>query len=137
MNRISTRIASLLSVLSLAVVMTLGAFSQTAYAQDTLSKTQLNALIATAKTPAEHQRIAYQQEATRFLAQADEHKAMIAAYKANPSTKHQASESRTAQISSPASTAWPRSRPKWPSCTSRWRPKPAPGTSSRHRKRTG
>jgi hypothetical protein len=92
MNRISTRTASLLSVLSLAVVMT--AFSQIASAADTLSKTQVNTLAATAKTPAEHQRLAdyYQAQAQNYLAQADEHKDMIAAYKANPSTKHQASE---------------------------------------------
>lgn len=93
MNRISTRTTSLLSVLSLAVVMTLGVFSQTASAADTLSKTQLNTLTAAAKTPAEHQRIAdyYKAQAQDYLAQAADHKAMIAAYKANPSTKHQAS----------------------------------------------
>ena len=92
MNRISTRTASLLSALSLAVVMT--AFNQTVWAADTLSKTQVNTLAATAKTPAEHQRLAdfYQARAARYLAQAAEHKAMIAAYKTNPSTKHQASE---------------------------------------------
>jgi hypothetical protein len=92
MNRISTCTTSLLSVLSLAVVMT--AFSQTASAADTLSKAQVNTLAATAKTPAEHQRLAdyYQAQAQSYLAQADEHKAMIAGYKANPSTKHQASE---------------------------------------------
>jgi sensor histidine kinase regulating citrate/malate metabolism len=93
MNRISTRTLSLLSVLSLAVVMTVSGLGLTANAQDKLSKTQLNTLIATAKTPAEHQRIAdyYQAQAKNYLAQADEHQAMIAAYKANPSTKHQAS----------------------------------------------
>src|ERR1700735_2877253 len=92
MNRISARTASLLSVLSLAVVMT--AFSQTVSAAEALSKTQLNTLAATAKTPAEHQRIAdyYQAQAQNYLAQAADHTAMIAAYKASPSTKHQASE---------------------------------------------
>lgn len=93
MNRISTRTLSLLSVLSLAVVMTVSGLGLTANAQDKLSKSQLNSLIATAKTPAEHQRIAdyYQVQAKDYLAQADEHQGMIAAYKANPSTKHQAS----------------------------------------------
>jgi hypothetical protein len=91
MNRISTRTTSLLSVLSLAVAMT--AFSQPASAADTLSTAQVNTLAATAKTPAEHQRLAdyYQAQAQSYLAQAAEHNAMIAAYKANPSTKHQAS----------------------------------------------
>jgi hypothetical protein len=94
MNRISSRTLSLLSVLSLAVVMTLGAFTGTASAQDKLSKAQLNTLISSAKTSAEHQRIAdyYTAQAKDYLAQADDHKAMVVAYKANPSTKHQAAE---------------------------------------------
>ena len=60
-----------------------------------LSKRQLNSLIATAKTLAEHQRIAqyYQAKAQDYLAQAKEHEQMVAAYKANPSltAKSQAS----------------------------------------------
>ena len=93
MNRISSRTLSILSVLSLAVVMTVSALGQTPAATEKVSKNQLNTLIATAKTPAEHTRIAnyYQAQAKDYLAQADEHQAMIAAYKANPSTKHQAS----------------------------------------------
>ena len=92
MNRISFRTVSFVSVLSLAVVMMFGAFTQTAFAQGKLDKSQVNTLISTAKTPADHQRIAdyYKAEAKDYLAQADEHKAMIAAYKANPSSKHQA-----------------------------------------------
>jgi len=92
MNRISFRTVSFVSVLSLAVVLMFGAFAQTAFAQGKLDKSQVNTLISTAKTPADHQRIAdyYKAEAKDYLAQADEHKAMIAAYKANPSSKHQA-----------------------------------------------
>jgi len=61
-----------------------------------LSKDQLNALIATAKTPAEHQRIArfYQSRTQHYLALSKEHETMLAAYKANPgltNNKNQAS----------------------------------------------
>lgn len=81
------RTVSILSVLSLALVMTVAAFGQAPTKPEHLSKQQLNTLIATAKTPAEHQRIAqfYQAQAQDFLAQAKEHEAMVAAYKANPS----------------------------------------------------
>jgi hypothetical protein len=54
----------------------------------------LDTLIATAKTPAEHQRIAqdYRDQAQNYVAQAKEHEAMIAAYKASPNatSKNQA-----------------------------------------------
>ena len=93
------RTISIFSILSLAFVMTVVAFGQTTSSQQTkpehLSKRQLNSLIATAKTPAEHQRIAqyYQAKAQDYLAQAKEHEQMVAAYKANPSltAKSQAS----------------------------------------------
>jgi hypothetical protein len=93
------RTLSIVSILSLAFVMTMAAFGQTTSAQQTkpehFSKRTLNTLIATAKTPAEHQRIAqyYQAKAQDFLAQAKEHEQMVAAYKANPSltAKSQAS----------------------------------------------
>ncbi|HEX9198440.1 MAG TPA: hypothetical protein VF865_02700 [Acidobacteriaceae bacterium] len=90
------RAVSILSVLSLALVMTVAAFGQTPAKPQHLSKQQLNTLIATAKTPAEHQRIAqfYQSQAQDYLAQADEHAAMVAAYKSNLSltnNKNQAS----------------------------------------------
>jgi hypothetical protein len=84
------RIVSILFVLSLAFVMTVAAIGQTPSAQqpkpEHLSKHQLNTLIATAKTPAEHQRIAdyYKAQAEDFLAQAKEHEEMIVAYRANP-----------------------------------------------------
>ena len=93
------RTLSIFSILSLAFVMAVAAFGQTASAPQTkpehLGKRQLNTLIATAKTPAEHQRIAqyYQAKAQDYLAQAKEHEQMVAAYKANPSltAKSQAS----------------------------------------------
>ncbi|MHB1856304.1 MAG: hypothetical protein ACYCPM_02610 [Acidobacteriaceae bacterium] len=85
------RTFGILSILSLAFVMTAATFGQASSVQQAkpehLGKHQLNTLIATAKTPAEHQRIAqyYQAKAQDYLAQANEHEAMIAAYKANPS----------------------------------------------------
>jgi hypothetical protein len=85
------RTLSIFSILSLAFVMTVAFFGQTTSAQQTkpehLSKRQLNTLIATARTPVEHQRIGqyYQAKAQDYLAQAKEHEQMVAAYKANPS----------------------------------------------------
>ena len=57
-------------------------------ATPTLGKSELNTLIATAKTPAQHERIAqdYRSQAQNYLAQAKEHAAMVAAYKASPNT---------------------------------------------------
>jgi hypothetical protein len=84
------RTLSIFSIL-LAFVMTVAALGQTTYAQQTkpehFSKRQLNTLIAAARTPAEHQRIAqyYQAKAQLYLAQAKEHEQMLAAYNANPS----------------------------------------------------
>src|SRR5579864_9521395 len=93
------RTLSILSILSLAFVVTATAFGQTPSAQQTkpehFSKRQLNTLITAARTPAEHQRIAqyYQAKSQDYLAQAKEHEQMVAAYKANPSltAKSQAS----------------------------------------------
>ena len=53
-----------------------------------LTKRQLLSLIATAKTPAEHQRIAeyYHAKAQEYLAEAKEHGEMAEAYKKNPMT---------------------------------------------------
>lgn len=61
-----------------------------------LSKDQLNALIASAKTPAEHERIAkyYQSQAQHYLALQKEHETMLAGYKSGPglaNNKNQAS----------------------------------------------
>jgi hypothetical protein len=80
-----------LSVLSLAFAITVAAFGQTPSAQqpkpEHLSKQQLNTLIATANTQADHERIAqyYRSKAVDYLAQAKEHEGMVAAYKANSS----------------------------------------------------
>jgi hypothetical protein len=80
--------------------MTVAAFGQApATAQpkpELLNKQQLNTLIATAKTPAEHERIAdfYAAKAQDYRGQAHEHESMVAAYKANSSLstdKNQAS----------------------------------------------
>ena len=84
------RTTSILLMLLLAFVMTATAFAQTPAPQpkpEHLSTHQLNNLIATAKTPAEHRRIAryYKERALDYLAQAKEHEQMVAAYKANPS----------------------------------------------------
>jgi hypothetical protein len=68
-------------------VATLGHAAKLQPEPEKLSNQQLNTLISTAKTPAEHQRIAqfYQSQAQDYLAQAQEHEAMVAAYKANSS----------------------------------------------------
>jgi hypothetical protein len=94
------RTFSILSVLSFALIMTVAAFGQAPSASqpkpEHLSKQQLNTLVATAKTPVEHERIAkfYELSAQDFKAQAQEHENKIAAYKANSSlstNKNQAS----------------------------------------------
>ncbi len=78
-----------IAILSLVLALTAAAFAQAAPTPqpkpERLSKQQLNTLIATAKTPAEHRRIAeyYRAKAQDYLAQAQEHEQMIAAYKAN------------------------------------------------------
>src|ERR1035441_2451155 len=92
-----------LSVLSLAFAITVAAFGQTPSTPtpqpkpEHLSKQQLNTLIATAKTPAEHERIAqyYKAKAVDYLAQAKEHEAMVAAYKANSSLSNDKNQAST------------------------------------------
>src|ERR1039458_1501179 len=90
-----------LSVLSLAFAITVAAFSQAAPAPQTkpehLSKQQLDTLIANANTPADHERIAryYQAKALDYLAQAKEHEAMVAAYKANSSLSNDKNQAST------------------------------------------
>jgi hypothetical protein len=89
-----------ISILALAVITMSAALGQspsTAQAKaEHLSKKDLNTLIANAKTPAEHERIArfYEAKDQQDQAQVNEHTAMIAVYKANPSlstNKNQAS----------------------------------------------
>jgi len=83
------RTIRILSVLSLAIVMTLGVLGQTSATPQAkpehLSNHQLKMLIAAAKTPAEHQRVAqyYQMETQKYLAQSEKHKEMLAAYEQN------------------------------------------------------
>lgn len=61
------------------------------------TKQQLNTLIANAKTPAEHERIAQfcEQKAADYRAQAVEHQAMVAAYKANSSLSNEKNRAST------------------------------------------
>lgn len=83
MNRtiVSFAFAAVLAFTSFA------AMAQTQPNAEKLSKQQLNTLISTAKTPAEHRRIAqyYEAKALDYQAQAKEHEQMVAAYKANSS----------------------------------------------------
>lgn len=93
------RTFAVLSVLSLASVMTVAAFAQSPSTAkpEQLNKQQLNTLIATAKTPAEHQRIAgyYEAQAQDLRDQAQEHVSMIAAYKANSSLSNEKNKTST------------------------------------------
>jgi Tfp pilus assembly protein FimT len=95
------RTFAILPVLALASIMTVAAFGQTSSTQQAkpehLSKQQLNTLIATANTSAEHERIAqyYQSKAVDYLAQATEHEQMIAAYKANSSLSNDKNQAST------------------------------------------
>jgi hypothetical protein len=83
------RTISILSAVSLAIAMTLGVLGQTPATPQSksehLSSHQQQMLIAAAKTPAEHQRIAqyYQMETQNYLAQSEKHKKMFAAYEQN------------------------------------------------------
>ena len=62
-----------------------------------LSKQQLNTLIASAKTPAEHERLAqyYRSQASDYLAEAKDHESMVAAYKANSSLSNEKNRAST------------------------------------------
>jgi hypothetical protein len=78
-----------IATLSFALVFAVTAFAQTSQSQpkpEKLSKQQLNTLIATAKTPAEHSRIAqyYGAEAQADLAQSKDHEQMVEQFKQNP-----------------------------------------------------
>lgn len=90
-----------MTVLSLVLTLAIAVFAQAASAQETkrehFGKKQLNALIASARTPDEHQRIAhfYAANAQDYRAQAREHEAMIAAYKANTSLSNNKNQAST------------------------------------------
>jgi len=78
-----------IAIVSLALAMTVAAFAQASQAAQPkvqkLSEQQLMSLIATAKTPAEHSRLAqyYEAQAQEFLAQSKEHQEMAEQYKKN------------------------------------------------------
>ncbi len=81
-----------LGILAIVLVIMLSAVWQVSTAQqhkpEKLSKQQLLSLITSAKTPAEHRRVAeyYHATAQDYLAQAKEHAEMAEAYKKNPMT---------------------------------------------------
>jgi hypothetical protein len=82
---------SLFAVLSLAFVATASAFGQTAKSQQSASpekitQRQINQLIATAKTPEDHQRIAeyYQEQAQQYALESQADAKKIEAYKRSP-----------------------------------------------------
>ncbi|HLH36368.1 MAG TPA: hypothetical protein VKX41_16980 [Alloacidobacterium sp.] len=81
-----------LGILAIVFVVMLSAVWQVSTAQkhkpEKLSKQQLLSPIASAKTPAEHRRVAeyYHATAQDYLAQAKEHQEMAKAYKKNPMT---------------------------------------------------
>ncbi len=58
--------------------------------RERLTKRQVNALIATAKTPTDHERLAayYRTQADKYLAQSKYHAAMANKFKANPVTSN-------------------------------------------------
>jgi hypothetical protein len=94
------RMFAFLSVVSLSLVITVASLAQapsTKAKSEKLSKQQLNTLISTAKTPAEHQRIAsfYEASAKDFRTQAQEHQAMIVAYKSNTSMSNDKNRAST------------------------------------------
>lgn len=80
----------LTGVLALCIALTFTTYSHAQSASkpkaEKLSKQQLLSLVATAKTPAEHRRIAkyYETQANNYLAQAKEHQELAEAYKKNP-----------------------------------------------------
>ena len=82
-------------------IITTAAFAQTPVVPQAkpehLSKQQLNTLIASAKTPAEHERLAqyYRAQASDYLAEAKDHESMVAAYKANSSLSNEKNRTST------------------------------------------
>lgn len=81
-------------ILSLAIAISVAALGQGPLTQqhkaEKLNKQQLLSLIATAETPAEHQRIAqyYEAKAQDYLAQSKEHEEQAEAYKKNSMMKN-------------------------------------------------
>ena len=83
----------MIAAFSFVVVLSLAGTARAASAsnvQEHLSKKQLASLVVSAKTPAEHQRIAdyYRAESENYLAQAGEHARMGADFEKNPATNN-------------------------------------------------
>jgi len=69
------------------VLVTVFALSLPSFAAEQLSPQQLAALVASAKTMVEHERIAnyYRAQADKLLSESNDHARMAAAFRANPS----------------------------------------------------
>ena len=78
--------ASLLFILLLLSASSTPAFSSSAKAKSNITKAELRVLLKTAKTPAEHRKIAeyYRQEVARLTAVAKEHSDLAAVYAQQP-----------------------------------------------------
>lgn len=88
----------MIAVFSLVLATTLTVSAATApQTQQDLSKSQLSALTAAAKTPAEHERIAeyYRAQAARYLAQSQYHAQMAVEFRQNPLTNSAKFERQT------------------------------------------
>ncbi len=78
------------AVIALTFALAFSAYGQATmqhqHPAEKLSRQQLMALIATAKTPAEHERIAqyYDAQARKYLAESQEHAQMAEQYRKNP-----------------------------------------------------
>jgi hypothetical protein len=81
----------------LFVLITVIALSVHTFAAEQLSPKQLASLVASAKTTAEHERIAnqYRAQADKLLAESNDHARMAAAFRANPVTNNEKRASAT------------------------------------------
>ena len=86
MKSLRSTIISLAFTLSLLSISSIPAFSSSANAKPTITKTELKALLKTAKTPAEHRKIAeyFRQQAASLAAVAKEHRELAGVYKQRP-----------------------------------------------------
>ncbi len=80
------RTLSILSVLLVFSVLSFAQSTASAPKAEHLTKSQLHALIASAKTPSEHRQIAHYFEAKsqEYLAESKEHEQMLESYRQNP-----------------------------------------------------
>jgi len=80
-----------IAIVSVVLAMAVTGFAASVpQSAEQLSKKQLSALILSAKTPAEHERIAkyYRSQADLLLAESNEHAKMAAEFAANPATNN-------------------------------------------------